>query len=262
MNTFLSSIPLWRIESGFATPEDNVIFDREPTDWSDLQNLVAQMFRELGCEVAIGQQAALVRGRKEIDVLIRDPGTTPPSQYLCECKFWSRPIPQEVVHSFRTVVADYGAHRGFVVSRAGFQAGAREAVQKTNIDLVTFDELQAIFFNRWRVSLGKHFMPYADRLFPYWDFPGKQSKIKWTPWHVEKQHLLTEAYLPLVNLGPMLEWRGFQWKLPMTLPHIDGQRNQIGEIVLSTERQVYDFIDAKKDVALRDFQVIYGEIEA
>jgi hypothetical protein len=147
------------------------------------------------------------------------------------------------------------------VSRAGFQAGAREAVQKTNIDLVTFEELQAIFLDRWRVSLGKYFMPYADRLFPYWDFPGKQPKIKWTQWHVEKQHLLTEAYLPLVNLGPMLERRGFQWKLPMTLPHLDEQRNQIGEITLSTERQVYDFINVKKDVALRDFRMIYGEIE-
>lgn len=54
-----------------------MIFDREPTDWSDLQNLVAQMFREAGCEVAIGQEVALVRGKKAIDVLVRDQQTTP-----------------------------------------------------------------------------------------------------------------------------------------------------------------------------------------
>ncbi|MFL6605658.1 MAG: restriction endonuclease [Steroidobacteraceae bacterium] len=239
-----------------------MIFDREPTDWADLQNLVAQMFLELGCDVGVGQHVDLVRGKKEIDVLVKDPETTPTSQYLCECKFWSKPIPQEVVHSFRTIVSDYGAHRGFVISRAGFQSGAREAVQKTNVDLVTFEELQGIFVGRWRVSMGKRFMPYADRLFPYWDFPGRQPKIKWTPWHVEKQQLLTEAYLPLVNLGPTLERGGFQWKLPMILPQLDDQRNCVGEIALGTARQVYDFIDAKKDVALRDFQVIYGEIEA
>ena len=48
----------------------------------------------------------------------------------------------------------------------------------------------------------------------------------------------------------------------MTLPRLDEQLNQVGEVVLNTERQVYDFIDSKKDVALRDFQVVFGEIEA
>jgi hypothetical protein len=149
-----------------------------------------------------------------------------------------------------------------VISRAGFQSGAREAVKQTNIDLLTFEELQAIFLDRWRISVCKHFMPFADRLFPYWDYPGKPPSIKWTPWHVQKQQLLTEAYLPLVNLGPMLESGGRRWRLPMTLPQLDDQRNQAGEVVLNTEREVYDFIDAKKDIALRDFQVIYGEIDA
>ncbi len=46
----------------------------------------------------------------------------------------------------------------------------------------------------------------------------------------------------------------------MTLPQLDEHRNQVGQIVLTNDRQVYDFIDAKKDTALRDFQVIYGEI--
>jgi Restriction endonuclease len=237
-----------------------MIFDRDPADWSDLQTLVAQMFREIGCDVAVGERVELVRGTKEIDVFVSDPATAPASRYLCECKFWSKPIPQEVVHSFRTIVADYGAHRGFVISRAGFQSGAREAVQKTNIDLITFQELQTIFIDRWRIWMGKHFMPYADRLFPYWDFPGKQPRIKWTPWHVEKQHLLTEAYLPLVQLGPTLEGRGYRWTLPMVLPKLDDNFNQIGEIRLTTERAIYEFLDANKDVALREFQIIYGEV--
>ena len=98
-----------------------------------------------------------------------------------------------------------------MICRAGFQSGAREAVKQTNVDLLTFEELQTIFLDRWRISICKHFMPFADRLFPYWDYPGKWPRIKWTPWHVQKQQLLTEAYLPLVNLGPMFELRGRQW---------------------------------------------------
>src|SRR5213080_4807970 len=48
--------------------------------------------------------------------LARDGHAVPPAVYLCECKFWTRPVPQEVVHAFRTVISDAGAHRGFVIS--------------------------------------------------------------------------------------------------------------------------------------------------
>ncbi len=237
------------------------IFDHDPADWADLQNLVAQLFSELGCDVAVGERLELVRGAKEVDVWVRDPHTTPPSEYLCECKFWNKPIPQEVIHSFRTVVSDYGAHRGFIISRVGFQSGAREAVRNTNVNLVTFPELQAIFFDRWRVAMALRFMPYADRLFPYWDYPGKMPKIKWGQKHVERQRHLIEAYLPLVQLGPALGMRGFVWQLPITLPSLDETGKVSGKITLSSYRQLYDFIDANKDVALRHFQILYGEID-
>ena len=238
------------------------IFDRDPTDWTDLQNLVGQLFVELGCEVVVGEPIKLVRGSKEIDVWVRDPHTSPQSEYLCECKHWNKPIPQESVHSFRTVVSDYGAHRGFIISRTGFQSGAYEAVRNTNVNLVTFSELQAIFFDRWRVAMGKRFMPYADRLSPYWDFPGKMPKIKWHKEDIEKQRELIEAYLPLIHLGPLHEMQKFVWQLPMTLPALDGKGNVNGKITLSSYRQVYGFIDAKKDLAFKQFQVLYGGINA
>ena len=238
------------------------IFDNEPADWKELQDRVAQLFSEMGCDVRVGERVKLVRGEKEIDVLVGDPRTIPASVYLCECKFWSNPISQEVIHSFRTVLADFGAHRGFIISKVGFQSGAREAVKNTNLDLVTFDELQSIFFDRWRVAMGKLFLPYTDRLFPYWDFPGKMPKIKWSKEHVNRQYLLTEAYLPLVRLGPWFEMKGSVWQLPMTLPSLDENGSPNGTITLTTYRQVYDFIDRSKDVALRHFQVLYGEIDA
>ena len=59
------------------------IFDREPADWAELQAMVGQLFAEVGCTVTVGETVTLVRGQKEIDVLVRDPGTTPSSVYLC-----------------------------------------------------------------------------------------------------------------------------------------------------------------------------------
>lgn len=238
------------------------IFDHAPADWRELQDRVAQLFSEIGCDVRVGEQVKLVRGEKEIDVSVRDPQTTPASVYLCECKFWSKPVPQEVIHSFRTVLSDFGAHRGFIISRAGFQAGAKEAVKKTNLDLLTFEEFQSLFFDRWRIAMGKKYRPYADRLFPYWDYPGRMPRIKWEKRHVDRQQLLVEAYHPLLRIGPLFEMEGSVWNLPMTIPSLDEKGNQDGTITLTTYRQVYDFIDRHKDLALKHFQVLHGEIDA
>lgn len=237
------------------------IFDRDPANWEELQNMTGQLFEEIGCEVAIGKRVVNVRGAKEIDVFVRDTAATPSAVYLCECKLWRRPVPQEVVHSFRTVMADVGAHRGFIISGVGFQAGAFEAATNTNIDLVTFGELQRVFTNRWRVNMGERLMPFADRLFPYWDpTGGRMPKFQWTEAHRERHQRLMEAYEPLIGLGPGSRYRQFKRKLPVVLSVVNKLGRFEGEISISTYRQLYDFIEANKDLALYHFQVLHGEL--
>lgn len=236
------------------------IFDHEPADWRALQEMVGKLFEELGCEVAIGKRVENVRGTKEIDVYVRDVAITPPSTYLVECKFWKRAVPQEVVHAFRTVMADVGAHRGFIVSSRGFQEGAFEAAANTNIDLVTFRELQAIFADRWRISMGERFIPYGNRLFPYWDFPGRMPRFKWEKKHVERQRQLMDAYEPIRRLGPLSRMEKFLWHLPITLPAVN-ERGEIGGVItIDSYRQLFDFIDRNKELALYHFQVLHGEV--
>ena len=46
----------------------------------------------------------LIRGNKEIDVYAKDVENEYQPTILVECKFWNSPIPQEIIHSFRTVV--------------------------------------------------------------------------------------------------------------------------------------------------------------
>lgn len=83
--------------------------------------MVGQLFQEVGCEVAVSKTVENIRVQKEIDVFARDLSITPTATYLIECKFWNRAVPQEVVHAFRMVMADTGAHRGFIVSCRGLQ---------------------------------------------------------------------------------------------------------------------------------------------
>jgi hypothetical protein len=85
----------------------------------------------------------------KVDVLAGDPSATPPATYICEFKHWQSAVSQDVIHAFRTVVADAGAHRGFVVSSNGFGSGAYEAAEHSNVDLVTWQEFQRLFVDRW-----------------------------------------------------------------------------------------------------------------
>jgi hypothetical protein len=66
----------------------NMIFDKEPEKWQELQVMVGQLFDEMGCHVEVSKIVKLVRGAKEIDVNVEDKISTPNSKYLCECKFW------------------------------------------------------------------------------------------------------------------------------------------------------------------------------
>ena len=237
------------------------VFDDCPADWRELQNMVGQLFAEMNCDVRVSEPVENVRGTKEIDVYARDVSIVPPALYLCECKHWKRAVPQEVVHSFRTVLLDTGAHRGFIISSGGFQKGSYEAAKNTNIDLVSFAELQEMFLDRWRVCMGERFMQYADRLFPYWDpAGGRMPKFQWREAHRERHRRLMEAYEPLIDLGPWSRWEGYRRDFPIVLPTVDESGAIGGELCINSYRQFYDFIDANKDLALYHFRVLHGEI--
>ncbi len=82
---------------------------------------------ESGLSVEIEKTVVTTRGSVNIDVYAEDPEQNPTTRYICECKLWRNRIPKDVVHALRTVVADFGANWGFVISQEGFQTGAHEA---------------------------------------------------------------------------------------------------------------------------------------
>ncbi len=98
-----------------------------------------------GYESEVERTIETVRGNVDVDVHAIDLTISPNLIYLCECKYWSSAVPKTIVHSFRTVVSDYGAHVGFLISRNGFQSGTYQASQNSNIRLVNWFEFQELF---------------------------------------------------------------------------------------------------------------------
>jgi hypothetical protein len=73
-----------------------------------------------------------------------------------------------VVHAFRTVVGDFGANWGFIISSAGFLSGAYEAARNTNVRLVDWDEFQELFVDRWiKIYMMDQLQQEADPLVDY-----------------------------------------------------------------------------------------------
>lgn len=236
-----------------------MIFDDEPNNQKDLQSFVGQLFNECGFVTEVSKVVNLVRGKKEIDVYTQDISSEYKPIILVECKFWTSPVSQETIHSFRTVVADFGANLGFIVSKNGFQSGSYEAVKNTNIRLVSLKELEREYYVKWKQSMTNRYMPYADRLFPYWDYVGKKS-VDGGKIDFEKQELVHSAYRPICSLGPhdqMLD--GFIRKYPIELPIINDELEQIGITQIITDRQYFDFVEKNKEQSLKHFKILYRE---
>lgn len=126
------------------------MIEKNPPDtWQDLEEAVARILEESSLRVERKRVIETVRGNVEIDVFATDEHHAPPITYLCECKHWKTRVPQNVVHSFRTVVADFGANYGLLISSVGFQDGAFEAAKNTNIRLLSWNEFQEMFAHRW-----------------------------------------------------------------------------------------------------------------
>jgi restriction system protein len=144
-----------------------MITNHEPTDWHALQSDVAQILRECGFSTEVEKKVRAARGKVKLDVYAEEMVRGRRYSIACECKYWRRAVPQNVVHAFRTVVSEIGANIGYVIARSGFQSGAVSASELTNVKLVTWQEFQADFAESWFRS---HFFAEIHKLSPLMTF--------------------------------------------------------------------------------------------
>lgn len=78
-------------------------------------------------------------------------------------------MPKEKVHAFRAVVQDSGASLGLLISKVGFQSGAIEAANYSNVQLITWQQFTSIIANRWIVARLKEIKRKSAPLSVYTD---------------------------------------------------------------------------------------------
>lgn len=138
-----------------------------PKNWKDLQEKAAEIFRDIGYKTETDKKLKTVRGTVNVDVYSEDITQSPNIIYICECKHWNSNVPKSVIHSFRAVMEDFGAHYGIVISKKGFQKGAYEAAKNTNIRLVDWFEFQEIFESKWLPAMVERVYKKCEMLITY-----------------------------------------------------------------------------------------------
>jgi hypothetical protein len=122
-----------------------MITNHMPADWEQLEQMVADILQKAGLQVERNRVVTTARGQAAIDVYAVESILGREVVVFCECKHWKAAVPQGVVHSFRTVVSDGGANTGYIISSSDFQSGARSAAEKTNVQLVNWEQFQLEF---------------------------------------------------------------------------------------------------------------------
>jgi hypothetical protein len=257
-----------------------VITEKEPENWQQLQEWCAQILLECGWEAETEVTVDLVRGQAEIDVLATETIRGREYKTLIECKNWANRVPQHVVHSFRTVVADVGANVGYIVSRAGFQSGAYQAAEHTNVKLLTWHEFQEIFEQQWYWEfltryVVEHLEPLGDYLEPIpamvrWDKYLDQESLERLKQLYQEHQPLSVLIMSLTPYIGMLNGQSKRLELPLgnsakyysSLPESicekTGYREFIAELeeyctpILNEFRRFRDIAYAQRDAAAAD----------
>jgi restriction system protein len=147
-------------------------------DWQRYQEQAANFFRSLGMSADVDVTLQGIRTTHDIDVVVRSKYVGFELLWLVECKHWKSPVSKLHVLGLREIVTDLGADRGILLCEAGFQDGAIEAANLTNVHA---SSLATLSMETRKDVLGMRLRDIADRVAIakalYWDL-GKSYRIK------------------------------------------------------------------------------------
>lgn len=123
-----------------------------PDTWQDLQNKVADILSQCKFSVETTKTIESIRSKIEVDVYAEEKIDNRKYTIICECKYWKSNIPQLHALALRTIVQDIGVNKAYIITTSNFQKGAFDSIENTNIELITWDEFQKLFFRSWYIN--------------------------------------------------------------------------------------------------------------
>lgn len=141
-------------------------------DWRDYQEQTAVFFRSLGLEAETDVTVQGVRTKHDVDVLVKSHHAGFEVTWIVECKHWNAKVSKLHVLALREIVNDTGADRGILLAENGFQSGAIEAANLTNVQVTSLADVEKSASNAIN---SMKLRDLFDRLMwckkEYWDIP-------------------------------------------------------------------------------------------
>ncbi len=111
------------------------------TSWKSYQEEAADFFRSLGLSASTDVTLSGVRTKHDVDVFVKLVFAGFEATWIIECKYWKTAVTKLHVLALREIVSDLGADRGIILCEAGFQSGAVEAANLTNVQVTSLAAL-------------------------------------------------------------------------------------------------------------------------
>lgn len=147
-------------------------------DWDEYQERVADFFRSIGMSAETNATVKGVRTSHDVDVLVRSSHAGFEVMWVVECKYWSTKVSKLHVLALREIVSDTGADRGLLLSESGFQSGAIDAANLTNVRATSLAQCQSDSASQIAIMrLNDLFDRSAIARAAYWEMP-KDIRIK------------------------------------------------------------------------------------
>jgi restriction system protein len=109
-------------------------------EWKEYQEEAAIFFRSLGLDAQTDVTVQGARASHYVDVLVKSRHVGFEVTWVVECKHWKSAVSKLHVLALREIVADVGADRGILLAESGYQSGAIEAANLTNVQLTSLAE--------------------------------------------------------------------------------------------------------------------------
>ena len=159
-------------------------------DWVDYQEETAAFFRGLGMDAQTNVTVQGVRTQHDIDVLVKMHHVGFEVTWAIECKHWKTKVSKLHVLGLRSIVHEIGADRGILLCETGFQSGAIEAAQLTNVVVTSLaNVMQSAQNDVYSLRIRELLVRIEASRERYWEIP-KSKRIE----HGLRQELGEEGY--------------------------------------------------------------------
>lgn len=147
--------------------------------WKQYQEDTAEYFRSIGLNASTDVSVKGVRTSHDVDVLVTSHYVGFDITWVVECKLWKNPVSKLHVLGLREIVSDIGADRGILLSESGFQSGAIEAANLTNIQITSLANMRnCASFSINAMRLRDLYDRVGNCKSQYWDIP-KEARIEY-----------------------------------------------------------------------------------